>query len=57
MKFELFKDSSGEWRWRLKASNGKIVADSAESYVNKSDCEHGIDLVKGVTSETPIIEA
>lgn len=57
MKFELYKDAKGEWRWRLKASNGKIVADSAESYVNKSDCEHGISLVTSVNAETPVIEA
>lgn len=30
--FEIYKDAKKEWRWRLKASNGKIIADSAESY-------------------------
>ncbi|MCK8782620.1 YegP family protein [Rhizobium sp. NTR19] len=30
--------SSGEWRWRRKASNGKIVGQSSEGYNNKSDC-------------------
>ena len=26
MKFEVYKDKKGEWRWRLKSRNGKIVA-------------------------------
>lgn len=30
--FHTYKDSSDEWRWHLKASNGKIVADSGEGY-------------------------
>lgn len=28
MKFETYLDKRHEWRWRLKASNGKIIADS-----------------------------
>jgi uncharacterized protein len=44
--FEIYKDKSDQFRWRLKASNGKIIADGAEGYVAKADCQHGIDLVK-----------
>ena len=32
MKFHIYKDDKGEWRWRLKAINGKILADSGEGY-------------------------
>jgi uncharacterized protein YegP (UPF0339 family) len=39
MKFEVFKDQAGEWRWRLRADNGRIVADSAEGYANQRDVE------------------
>lgn len=31
-KFEVYKDSAGEFRWRRIAANGKIVADSSEGY-------------------------
>ncbi len=45
--FEVYKDNAGEWRWRLRASgNHEIIADSAEGYKDKSDCKHGIVLVK-----------
>ena len=46
LTFEVFKDAKGEFRWRLKATNGKIIADSGEGYKNKADCTHGIDLLK-----------
>jgi uncharacterized protein YegP (UPF0339 family) len=36
MKFHIYQDKRGEWRWRLKARNGRIVADSGEGYVRKS---------------------
>lgn len=35
---QLYKDNSLQWRWRCKAKNGKIVADSGEGYENWQDC-------------------
>lgn len=55
MAFYLFKDHSGQWRWNLKASNGRIVADSAEAYYNKADCLNGINLVKSAYT-APVYE-
>ena len=45
-KFQLYKDRKGEYRWRLRARNGEIIADSNEGYSSKASCKHGIDLVK-----------
>jgi len=50
VEYNVFKDVSGKWRWRLKASNGKIIADSGESYYNKSDCLDAIKIVKSSAS-------
>ena len=44
--FQIYTDSSGEYRWRMRADNYETFADSGEGYVSKSDCEHGIELVK-----------
>lgn len=44
--FVVYKDNAGQYRWRFVASNGKIIADSGEGYVNKQDCLNGIQLVK-----------
>ncbi len=46
MTYEYYKDKKGEWRWRLKASNGRIIADSGQGYRNEQDCLAGIDRVK-----------
>ena len=45
MKFEIFTDVNGGYRFRLISSNGKIVAQS-ESYVKKDSCKKGIAAVK-----------
>ncbi len=44
--FEVFEDSAGEWRWRLVATNGNIIADSGEGYQSKQGARRGIDSVK-----------
>ena len=56
MYYEVFKDRSNQWRWHLKAVNGRIIADSGEGYFNKSDCLYGIELVKG-SSNAPVYDA
>jgi uncharacterized protein len=32
MKVTVYRDKSGEYRWKLAAENGEIVADSGEGY-------------------------
>lgn len=34
--FEIYRDKKKEYRWRLVASNGKVVGDSAEGYKRKA---------------------
>lgn len=54
-QFEVYTDKAGEWRWRFRASNSKIIADSGEGYKEKSDCLHGIDLVKKESPNAKIV--
>lgn len=44
-KFELYKDKAGEYRFRLKASNGQNIL-ASEGYKAKSGCTNGIESVK-----------
>lgn len=38
-KMEFYKTLfKREWRWRIKADNGNIIASSSEGYKNKQDC-------------------
>jgi uncharacterized protein YegP (UPF0339 family) len=54
MRFEIYKGHSGEWRWRLRVQNGNVIADSAEGYEHRRDCERGIELVKTCGSATVV---
>ena len=55
-KFELFADKAGEYRFRLKAKNGEIIAVS-EGYKTKDSCENGIASVKKNAPEAEVVEA
>ena len=52
-KFELFTDKAGEFRFRLKARNGEIIAVS-EGYKKKDSCLNGIESVRKNAPEAPI---
>lgn len=53
--FHVYKDNAGEWRWRLKAVNGRIIADSGEGYRDRGDCIHSIELVRSL-NKAPVKE-
>jgi uncharacterized protein len=44
-KYEIYKDNAGEFRFKLRASNGEIIA-QGEEYESKDDCLNGINVVK-----------
>lgn len=52
-KFQIYKDSRGEYRFRLKASNGEIVA-TGESYKSKSGVKDGIEAVKRAAASATV---
>ena len=54
-KFEMYQDKAGQYRFRLKATNGKLIATS-EGYVTKAACENGIDSVKTHAAEAETVE-
>jgi uncharacterized protein YegP (UPF0339 family) len=45
-KAEVYQDSLGEWRWRARARNGEVIADSGEGYVSRS---HAVEMAEDVT--------
>ena len=54
-KFEMYQDKSGQYRFRLKARNGKIIAVS-EAYAAKAGCLNGIESVQKNAAEAEIVE-
>lgn len=54
-KYEIFQDRSGEYRFRLKARNGQIIACS-QGYSAKESCENGIVSVRRNVEEYEVEE-
>ena len=54
-KFEVYLDKKGEYRFRLKAINGQIIAVS-EGYVKMASCMNGIDSVRKNAVDAPVEE-
>ena len=52
-KFELYADKAGEFRFRLKAKNGEIIA-ASEGYKSKASCLNGIESVRKNAPEAKI---
>ena len=55
-KFEMYEDKAGEFRFRLKARNGEIIAVS-EGYTSKAGALNGIESVKKNAPEAPVEKA
>jgi uncharacterized protein YegP (UPF0339 family) len=54
-KFELYKDSNGQYRFRLKAGNGEVIATS-EAYSSKSSAQNGIASVQKNAPDAPTVD-
>ena len=54
-KFEIYKDKAGEFSFRLKATNGQVIAVS-EGYTALASCENGIDSVRKNAVDAEIVE-
>ena len=53
-KFEMYLDKAGEYRFRLKARNGEIIA-VGEGYKTKPSCLNGINSIKKNAPEADIV--
>jgi uncharacterized protein YegP (UPF0339 family) len=49
--FEIYLNPRGRYAWRLRAWNGKLIAESADSYELKGDCLEAIVMVKNARVE------
>ena len=55
-KFEIYTDKAGEFRFRLKATNGQIIAVS-EGYKAMASCMNGLESVKKNAVDAPVVRA
>ncbi|MBO5348165.1 MAG: YegP family protein [Lachnospiraceae bacterium] len=55
-KFEMYEDNAGEFRFRLKATNGEVIATS-EGYKAKASCKNGIESVVKNAADAEVVKA
>ncbi|MBP0985243.1 MAG: YegP family protein [Oscillospiraceae bacterium] len=53
-KFEMYTDKAGEFRFRLKAKNGQIIA-TGEGYKAKSGCKNGIESIRKNAPDAEVV--
>ncbi len=54
-KFEIYTDKAGEFRFRLNAKNGQIIAVS-EGYKSMASCKNGVESVKKNAPDADVVE-
>ena len=54
-QFQVYMDRAGQYRWRLKARNGEIVAIS-EAYTAKYSAKQSAELVKAIAPTASVVE-
>ena len=54
-KFQVYEDKAGEFRFRLTARNGEIIATS-EGYKAKASCLNGIESVRKNAPEAELVK-
>lgn len=47
----IYLDDAEEWRWRLRARNGRILADSGEGYARKA---HAVAMAAALFPSLPV---
>jgi uncharacterized protein YegP (UPF0339 family) len=52
MRFVIYQDTKGEWRWSLKAKNNRIIGVSGEGYQSK---RHTIMMCKKINAQFRLV--
>ena len=45
-QFEVYKSESGGWNWRLRAVNGKVIAQGTQGYSRRGGALKAADMVR-----------
>ena len=54
-KFEIYQDKAGEYRFRMKARNGQIIA-TGEGYTAKPSCLNGVESIRRNAPEAAVVK-
>jgi uncharacterized protein YegP (UPF0339 family) len=51
---ELYRDQTGEWRWRLVHSSGEVLAESGEGFASRGNAQRSVDRLRDTLLEATI---
>jgi uncharacterized protein YegP (UPF0339 family) len=55
-KFHVYPDKAGQFRWRLVARNGRIIADSGEGYTRRDDAHRAISKMRYAAAQAGVLD-
>jgi len=53
--FQLYRDQDRQWRWRVVAKNGRILADCGEGYRRRAGALNGARAARRALAQSPTI--
>lgn len=53
LRFFLYQDAAKEWRWRLMAHNGRVIADGGEGYSTKGNAKAALTRLRAAWGSQP----
>jgi uncharacterized protein YegP (UPF0339 family) len=56
-QFEVYRDEGGNYRWRLRAANGQVVASSVESFASYANAKEAVENVKANAGSATSVDA
>ena len=57
MDYSYFKDTGGDWWWRIHAEDGSVVMDSGGGYSSEQECLEAIKRIKGSANGSVLRQA
>ena len=57
MKFEIYPDKAGKYRWRLVADNSQTIASSGESFSSRANAKTAAENVRVKAGSADVVEA
>ncbi len=57
MKFQIYRDAGGSYRWRLIAANGQNIASLGESFASKANAQRAAENVRDNAGKASIEDA
>jgi len=55
MMFRIYRDAANEWRWQLRARNGRVLGDSGEGYHDRRAARKAVEGIQAGAAQAGII--